>query len=311
MATINKYQFTPLEESNSEWLITLYKRVFNISYNIDQIKAKFFSSYSGIRAQGHFALFEGKPIAFHGAVPVLMNYKGEIELSAQYGDAMTLPQFAGQGLFTSLGELTDTVLQNLGVKFVWGFPNQNSEYGYVNKLNWSGESRMKCFIIPVKTIPKEAILRKTKVLEKGNQKLIKSKLQDLLCDEPLQSIDSNRNPTTNRSKTYFEYKCFSPNYVIKVDDTKVWIKPLGGLLVGDLEVNSKDKTLKTVEKLTTIAKKLGLSKVVIQTSPNSSLFEHLEGNYPYFDSWLIGYKNFSSNFPLDKLAFTYGDLDTF
>jgi hypothetical protein len=311
MGNIKAYEYHLLSEKNAHLLIELYQKVFKVMYTEEQIRSKYFSTYSGIRSQGHFAFFEGRPVAFHGAIPVLMKYQNQVELAAQYGDAMTLPDHTGNGLFTQLGKLTDAVLQDIGVQFVWGFPNQNSEYGYVNKLNWQGESRMKGFNIPVTTIPSELILRKTKLLERKNQERIKQKLSAMMDDTPIQSIDTNISPSTDRSNAYFDYKCFSQNYRIRLNDIQIWIKPKGGLLVGDIAAKTTSEVKQAVEDLKQLAKDIGLHKIVIQSSPNSLIYESLKNDYESFDSWLIGYKNFSSEFPLDQLALTYGDLDTF
>jgi len=312
MENTNEYKYVQLDDSNINHLVYLYKKVFNQNYTLEEIKAKYLANYTGITAQGHFAFLNNKPVAFHGAIPVLMKYKNKVELAAQYGDAMTLPSHTKKGLFSTLGELTDQVLIKKEVKFVWGFPNQNSEYGYVNKLNWLGNSRMKYLIIDLKTIPKEALYRKTKILEKAFQRKTKQALDSIITTkENLASIDTNQFVSVNRSKDYYNYKSFTPNYMVELNSCKVWIKPLGGLLVGDLEVKNETQVLDTIERLKELAVQLGLKKVIIQASPESDIYKILQTQFSFSDSWLIGYKNFDSDFPLEKLQFTYGDLDTF
>lgn len=312
MKNTSKYKFVPLSNENIHELIPLYRSVFNVKYSLKQIKAKYQPTYTGIYAQGHFAFHKGKAVAFHGAIPILMRHKNEVELCAQYGDAMTLEQHIGNGLFTKLGELTDEALNKKDVRFVWGFPNQNSEYGYVNKLHWEGKERMQCYILKLNSLSSEVVYRKTKILERKNQKRIKSALAPLTIEKKnLHSINTINYGGVDRSDSFYDYKSFSPNYFIQLNESKVWVKPLGGLLVGDMEVKDKSSALKTVEDLKLLAKSLGLNKVVFQTSPKSELNSILNSIYRPIDSWLIGYKNFHSNFPLDKLQFTYGDLDTF
>tara|TARA_B100000780_G_C21115989_1_gene451507 strand:- start:1089 stop:2027 length:939 start_codon:yes stop_codon:yes gene_type:complete len=312
MANIDSYQYTQLTEENVHHLIPLFEGVFGITFTRDHLIAKFFTPVQGVCAQGHFAFFQGEPIAYHGCIPILMEYRGEAELSFQYGDAMTLPEHAGKGLFTKLGKLTDEILPQLGAGFVWGFPNQNSEYGYVNKLQWKGEKRMKCFTIPVATLPTEKIFRRTKVFEKQNQDRIRRKLSDsILVNKPIQSVDTTRNVGVSRNLAYFDYKSYTSNFCVDVDGTAVWIKPVGGLLVGDMEVNSQEQVLKTVEGLKRMAQKIGVDKVIIQVSEANPIYNFLSIQYSSIDSWLIGYKNISSNFPLETLDLTYGDLDTF
>jgi len=312
MANTNSYEYVSLDEKNIHELIPLYKNIFGVRYTLAQIKAKYQPSYTGIHAQGHFAFFNKKAVAFHGAIPVLMRYKNQIELCAQYGDAMTLADHSGNGLFTKLGELTDQTLQDNGVKFVWGFPNQNSEYGYVNKLNWQGKERMQCYIFKLNPLSSEVIYRKTKIFNQHKQERIKSLLSSIIIDKKdLQSIDKRLFGGIERSSDFYRYKSFSTNYFVNLNGTKVWIKPVGGLLVGDLEFKTEANLLETINDLKALAKQLGLNKVVIQTSPNTMLNNTLKKHFQSIDSWLIGYKNFYSKLPLDQLQFTYGDLDTF
>lgn len=307
-----KYTFEALNTENIHLLIPLYKKVFGVSFSLEQIKQKYQPTYTGIFAQGHFAFYKGKAIAFHGAIPMLMRYQDQTELCAQYGDAMTLKEHAGNGLFSKLGELTDEVLISKGVRFVWGFPNQNSEYPYVHKLYWKGEERMQCYILPLKVLSSETIYRKTRFFEKWKQTSIQKQLSPLLIEKKdLHSIDTTQFGGIDRSPAFYEYKSFSPNYFIRLNDTRIWIKPLGGLLVGDLEIRDEEQVFICIEKLKELARELGLNKLVIQASPRSALNQILQKRYQATKSWLIGYKDFNSDFPLDKLQFTYGDLDTF
>jgi hypothetical protein len=293
-------------------LVFLYKQVFGTDYTLDFIKAKYGSDYTGITAQGHFAFFEKKPVAFHGAIPVIMTQGGQKELCAQYGDAMTLKSHAGNGLFTILGQKTDELLQTLGVRFAWGFPNQNSEYGYVNKLNWLGTERMQAYILKINNLSTEQLLRKSKIFSKLGQSRIEKKLENLIIPKTnIHSINVIKVGGIDRSNSFYKYRSFTSNYFINLNGTQIWIKPQGGLLVGDLEVKSEEQVLKTVDELKQFAKELGLHQVVIQASPKSKLNQILKSKYDVIDSWLIGYKSFNSEFELEKLQFTYGDLDTF
>jgi len=312
MANIDPYSFVPLELTHLNELIQLYKKVFGIRYSVEQMKAKYFNDYTGIRAQGYFAFYKGKAVAFHGAIPQIMQQGKKKELCAQYGDAMTLKAHSGNGLFTKLGELTDERLKEKGVRFVWGFPNQNSEYGYVNKLNWKGHKRMQCFIIPLKKISKEQFQRKSKLLYPAYLKKVKLLLEGYLQNKiAFGSIDIESLGGIERSRDFYNYKSFTPNYFVEINGCTVWVKPVGGLLIGDIELKTEEKLLETIEHLKNLAVKLGLNKIIVQASPKSKLNQWMKVHYASFDSWLIGYKDFNSSLDIDKLQFTYGDLDTF
>ena len=82
--------------------------------------------------------------------------------------------------------------------------------------------------------------------------------------------------------------------------------------MGDVETPSKEQFNKALEKLKKIAFRCGIKEIIFQASPNTFI-EYLVKDQVdhHFESWVVGFKNFSSNFPLEKLKFTFGDLDTF
>lgn len=312
MADISSYDFIPLSEDNVHHLISLYRDVFHQSHSIDKIKKKFFSPHLKIKALGYFAFYKGKAVSFHVAIPIQIKYNNKIELAAQYGDSMTLPSHSGKGLFTKLGELTNELLIQNDIKFAWAFLNQNSEYPYLNKLNWTAKIRMQYFIIKTGAFPTEAILRKTKLFHQYHQNLIQQKLTPLILEkQEFSSIHFDKYGSTNKDKDFYLYKSYTTNYLIMLNNVKVWIKPLGGLLIGDMETTNEKSFFKTIHELKKLACSLGLNKLVFQASPETTLYQMLSKKYEANNSWLIAYKNFNSNFPLDKLQFTYGDLDTF
>ncbi|WP_459210772.1 GNAT family N-acetyltransferase [Aquimarina rhabdastrellae] len=309
------YSIAPLSHKNIKDLLYLYEFVFGNTYSLDFILKKFDTSYLGKSYYGHLAYHDKRPIAFHGAIPVLMEYQGRHEIAAQYGDAMTLPTYTGKGLFTKLGQLTDQQLQDDGISFVWGFPNQNSEYGYINKLHWNYVERMQGYKIKTAIIPLEKMVRKFKFTNQFYINRIKKAFEKYRVPSYIQgSVLNSKNDivTTCRNTHYYTYKSFSENFTIKIDDVLFWIKIKNGLLIGDIETPSKAAFNNALEKLKKLASDNGIGELIFQSSPNTLTTDLLqEQSDDYFESWIVGFKNFSSKFPLEKLKLTFGDLDTF
>src|ERR1700753_3105343 len=88
------------------------------------------ASYVGFIAYGIY----GKAIAFYGALPCFIAFNYETILAAASAYAMTHPDYRRQGLFEELASRTVELCRTLGVKLVFGFPNQNSLPGFLNKL---------------------------------------------------------------------------------------------------------------------------------------------------------------------------------
>lgn len=83
-------------------------------------------------------MWDGPVLAGHYAVsPVRMNIAGQERLTALSMTTMTHPEYAGRGIFTQLAESVYRELQRAGYYMVWGFPNHNSHYGFVRRLEWT------------------------------------------------------------------------------------------------------------------------------------------------------------------------------
>lgn len=308
------YKFVPLTSENIKDLIYLYKHVFRKIVTLNELLAKFDTSYLGTGYLGYLAYDKGKPIAFQGVVPVLMKYNEKTELAAQYTDSMTLPAYARKGVFTKLLKLTDEALKEANVKFVWCFPNQNSEYVYMNKLNWQYKERMQRFSVKTALIPIEKITRKLGVINRLYKKRVFNILKKYKTDAIIKgSVFQEKNiVSTVRNHEFYKYKTFTNNFTISIEGVLFWIKIKNGLLIGDIETPSEELFHIAFKKIKKIATFNGIGEINIQASPNTQISKLMrKHSKKTFESWTVGYKNFSSDFPLEQLKFTFGDLDTF
>lgn len=83
-------------------------------------------------------MWDGDILAGHYAVsPVKLIVDGQEMLTALSMTTMTHPEYGRRGIFGTLAsELYSWIANDLGVKAVWGFPNNNSHYGFIKKLAW-------------------------------------------------------------------------------------------------------------------------------------------------------------------------------
>jgi hypothetical protein len=80
---------------------------------------------------------ENKLVGHYAVSPVNMIVEGEVILTALSMTTMTHPEYAGRGIFTTLAEqLYNEESKKSNLKAVWGFPNKNSHYAFINKLEW-------------------------------------------------------------------------------------------------------------------------------------------------------------------------------
>jgi hypothetical protein len=64
-------------------------------------------------------------------------------------DTMVHPDFRNQGIFVTLAKITFSEASKDGIKCVYGFPNQSSYPGFINKLDWIDVSKMRVAIRPL------------------------------------------------------------------------------------------------------------------------------------------------------------------
>lgn len=307
------YTIKPLTNLNMIDLVYLYKYVFGKKVSLDFVRKKFDTTYLTEGYFGHIAYFKDAPVAFHGAIPVEMIYNNEVEIAAQFGDAMTLKEHAGNGLFTKLGKLTEIQLQKAGIKFVWGFPNQNSEYGYLNKLNWTYNERLLRFSFINHSFPLEKIFAINNKTKKIYKKYVKHVLKKYTTNSTVNNsiLKELSVMSTHKTSAFYTYKSHADNFTIRIDDVLYWIKINNGLLVGDIEVLKNGNFDSSFKTLKNIAFNHGIRAIHFQSSPNTLIEQLIAPKAKAEPSWIVGYKNFNSKFPLEKLKLTFGDLDTF
>lgn len=302
-----------LSPENIHHLAPLFRDVFGKKVPLSHIRGKYDTSVAGKSHYGFIGFDrENRPVAFHGCVPYRVAYKNIVETGAQFGDAMTLKAYNGKGIFTLLGKMTEELLAADGIHFAYGLPNQNSEYGYINKLKWITHERLLRFRLPVKTFPLERIMRRAG-LEARYQRFVKNKLRPFLCEErllPNSAID-HEHAGVLHDEQFFGYKTYTPNHVIRLGDVKMWIKARGILLVGDMDAHDEKRMLAAIENLRKLAARLGTGEIVLQLHPGTEQEKIMSRHFQSYPSFPVCYNPFSTKIPLEKLRLVYGDIDTF
>ncbi len=306
------YLIKPFTEDLIEDFRLLYKEVYGKSIPLEFVLKKFDSKYLIDGYFGYFAYDNSKPIAFYGVVPVLMRYENQTEIAAQSVNTMTHPKYNGKGLFTKLAELTYAKMEQSGITFLWGFPNENSAYAFLNKLGGNYKEQMLGYTIRTNGYPIQNLLQKIPFIDTIYQFYLKKIFTKYVTNETMTGSITENAVTVYRNAVYYNYKAFSGNFTITLNSCLFWIKIKNGLEIGDIETSSEENFHKAMESLKRICKKAGISEITFQTSPGTLQNDWMKNQKSsHFKSWLVGYKNLSSKFPLEKLKFTLGDVDVF
>jgi hypothetical protein len=292
----------------------LYEAVYGHGRPAGFFLSKYDTAYTGAKYIGYLAYNQQhQPIAFYGVIPTLVWYNGKTILAAQSADTMTHPGYRNMGLFTELANLTYVLCKQEGVCLVFGFPNQNSLPGFVNKLDWQITESLDSFQIRVgRVLPLQMIARKYPTLGPLYNWYINKILKNYLKDKNgvQNSVLADGYSGVFRDEKYLKYKCYSPTRVIEIDEARFWIKLQNGLQVGDVE-NIAEDFESVLQKLKALARKLGVTQIYFQASPQTHLHTLLSRNYKPVPAFQAGFKNIDGELSLQNIKFTLADIDIF
>lgn len=307
------YHIERLGKGNVNALEKLYHEVYG-RFNTDGFFAKKYdTSYTGVEHIGYIAFNERhNPIAFYGVIPCFIRYGDQLYLAAQSADTMTHPKYQFKGLFVQLANLTFDLCMDEGISLVFGFPNQNSLHGFLVRLKWQMTETLAHYNISAGLVSFEGVTRRIPFLKKMYEQYQQYILKDYLVSK--KGIDNavfkEGFAGVNRNAHYMNYKTYNDTQVIKVGDALLWIKIKNGLIIGDVSCPDGEFDSMLIE-LKKLALKLGLKNIQFHTSHQTKLSGMLSSRYPAEPSFYVLFKDFGSRIPLDKIKFTYADVDSF
>jgi len=124
------------KKGNEIQIIKLFDKVFGRPMKKDFWKWRFEDNPAG-KHMIKLMWDENKLIGHYAVSPAKMMIEGKEYLSTLSMTTMTDPDYGGRGIFGKLANSLYEELENeLGVKAIWGFPNNNSHYGFIKNLEW-------------------------------------------------------------------------------------------------------------------------------------------------------------------------------
>ncbi len=307
------YTIEPIGENNYADVAKLHYIVFGKYVDPQYYRNKYNTSKIGLESIGFLISYKDKtPVAFCGMIACHIGYQDQRIQAGQFLDAMTHPQHRGKGLYMEINELICSTAIEKGFKLFFGFPNQNAHPMFLNRAPWVCEQRMQCFEIKTNAIPFSYILKIPflKAAYKGYQNAILKPWLD--SDKSFSNLIINEDfAGVVRDRNYIDYKSYTGNKIIHLSNgAKAWIKAGFHLYLGDIELNGNDfeSTLNEIKK---IATRLGISRIIFQTSEGTALYHHFKKHYQSFETFFILLKDEGSDIPMDQLKFSFADIDIF
>jgi hypothetical protein len=309
-----EYRITRLGKDNLTDVAKLHAEVYNTDPPFGYFLKKYSTAYTGVEYAGFIAYNRDTiPVAYYGVIPCFIRYKGQVILAAQSADTMTHPEYRYKGMFVELSNMTFDLCQRLNIRLVFGFPNQNSYHGAVNKLGWKMTHAMDYFVVPVNALPLEKLFSKFKLLKTYYERYQRSILKKYVVNEKgiPHSAETGDIATVYRNKDYLQYKTYSHTEVIKAGDATVWISRKHGFSIGDIQGASEKNFSHIMEHVKRIARKAGIRQVEFHCSPGIHLHDLFSAYFKPSPSYPALFQDFGSPVPPEKVKFTFADIDIF
>jgi hypothetical protein len=294
---MSNYTIVRLGAENIALLYTLYERVYQKKCADHYFHLKYNTTYTGSLYIGYFALENNQPIAYYGVVPTNVSLKNSIVLAAQSCDTMTHPEHRKKGLFTELAGRTFELAKKEGVHFVFGFPNQNSYPGFIERLAFTHSETLNRYTMVFSDSLLKKLFRKyNSVLARKERVLLKNTLLEQEHDGIIYDKD------------YFNYKRYNKNFTLIFKTGPVWLNQSGDLWMGATSVLETKEIMEQLLYVHRITKAASVTFMISPGTIQDALFSEILKPAEGFPAII---KNLSGIYSLDKLKFQFADIDIF
>jgi hypothetical protein len=312
--TKSDYYFKRITPELYHDLLIISKSAFGFEPGIDYYINKNNTSKFGIPDLGFIAYYkDGTPAAFYGVYSCPLIFNKERFHAAQSGDTMTHKDHMGKGLFTLLAQKTYELAKELGVDFVFGFPNNNSFPGFQKKLDWKFKEQLKEYRLKVATIPLCKLVKRIGIL-KPLYNLYTRFVIFIFCQKGKtfpNSIIEERVGGVERTDEFYQYKFKFDNFILNLNGINIWMKLDGFLFLGDIERKSNCDYNKLMKKIKRLSFFLGVDTIILQTSPDTFLDNQFKKHFSSTNEYFVGFRDLNIEVKPENFKFVFGDVDTF
>ncbi|MBM3695491.1 MAG: GNAT family N-acetyltransferase [Actinobacteria bacterium] len=139
-------QMTGLAEGHEQAVVDLFNRAYGRPLSAALWRWRFLQN--PVPGRPAKLMWDGDRLVGHYAVsPAYLRVGEQSGLGSLSMTTMTDPDYAGRGVFVTLAsELYQELRDRHEHLAVWGFPNLNSHYGFVNRLGWSDLLHLPMFV---------------------------------------------------------------------------------------------------------------------------------------------------------------------
>lgn len=292
-------------------LVTLMHRCFGGAPSIERVRSKFSTAVFGAADIGYIAFASnGEPAAYYGVFPVRVWLDGSIHMAAQSGDTMTDPRHQKRGLFVRLAKLTYELANAQGVRFIFGYPNENSRPGFERRLGWRFTGHLQDFCLSTGTIPLCELSHRFGAFKTMYFSLIEQRSKRITAGGPLTDLSAPLNGCI-RDEHFYAYKTSLGARWIEVLGIRMLVKPEVHLYVGEIQFTQRMDPYRLRSALLLAANRFLCRRVICSFSTTHPMYGFMSWVTSPEEGLPIGHLDLGSGLPIEELAFSRTDLDTF
>jgi hypothetical protein len=309
----NKYHFVKIDESKIDDLISLHKLCFGFEALYEDLLSKQLNCNGENKFVGFIAYSEENiPAAFYGVYPQFISYNNEDFLLAQSGDTMTHPHHQKKGLFISLAKHTFEYCKSIGILAIFGFPNQNSYPGFINKLDFYELEQLSGFTFYENRLEYSRLFKKNK---KVYNQIVRMIIKQIFREGEIfeNSNVKNYSAIVKHDDVFFRAKNKKENLLLKINGVDLLLKIQGNVIsIGDVNSTNENKLKEIISILKRISFWFGLRFVNFDSTSNNLLSSKLiKLNPVVFKSNRSIFLPLVPNLPFDSIEFSGCDIDVF
>ncbi|HEY0611386.1 MAG TPA: GNAT family N-acetyltransferase, partial [Chitinophaga sp.] len=241
-----------------------------------------------------------------------IEYAGRSILAAQSADTMTHPGHRYKGMFAELSRLTFALCREAGLRLVFGFPNQHSYPGAI-RMGWKETGTMSLFVVRISALPLASLSIRWPFMKGWYQRYQHNVIARYASPLPgvHNTVLTGDAAGVQRSGPYLAYKKYNATQVLQIGEAKIWIKMGPMLLIGDMEQVDENNFDNVMHTLKGICHRLGIRQLAFHISQDTDLHRLWSARYKAIPSYPVLFQDFGAELPLEKIKFTFADIDIF
>lgn len=290
----------------------LFRRGFGRRLDRVRFQSKYASAHTGVSDLLEVAFEGGRAVACFGLLPQVFTHAGRRYLAAFASDYVTDPDYQRRGLIRTLTERLRARAAAHGVDFVHGLVSPETR-AIVERTGWRAIEGLRRHRLHVATPPLARVCARFAPLRAAHASLVRRACAPwrLPSEQYRNSLEAEGWLCQRYDAAFFDSKRATPNLCVELDGVRAWLKVDPDLMVGDLCAPDARALGAALERLTGLARRLGVGRIVFVVSPGTRLSALLAGLLPGEDSWTSVYLDWRCDVPRSRLKLGLGDYDTF